>query len=106
MSPERERTMMFRKLYWVVEHLDEKGSSRIQGVFTSIPDLIRIGLKTDAQVRLTLAKLDTHEAPFGCWTGPEFDGLGQKLEEFIATDEFTREQCQALIQALNSKVAA
>ena len=97
---------MFRKLYWVTEHLQENGTSKVAGIFTSIPDLMRIGLATETPIRLTLAKLDSPSAPFGTWIGPEYDGLEAKLEEFIQTDEFSREHCQALMKALRSPIAA
>lgn len=97
---------MFRKLYWVVEHLDLDGRGHVAGVFTSIPDLIRLGLNSDARLRLTLTKLDSSKDPFGSWTSPGYEGMEQCLEEFIRTDEFTREHCVALSNALRGSVAA
>ncbi len=92
---------MFRKLYWVTEKVEQDGSSRIGGVYTSIPDLIHHGLTGDiSHTRLTLTKLDAEGDPFGCWAGPAFDGIEGRLDEFVRTDEFTKDQCCALVQAL------
>lgn len=96
--------MMFRKLYWVTEQVDPSGSSRVTGVYTSIPDLIRHGLTWQdrgASLRLTLTKLDSEKEPLGCWSTPEFTGLEQTLEEFVRTDEFSADQCSSLVQALD-----
>ncbi len=100
---------MFRKLYWVTEHVDPNGSSKVLGVYTSIPDLIRHGLQTsaeDGRLRLTLTKLDSDKEPFGTWCEPRFDGLSKKLDEFIKTEEFSQDQCQALVNALKTQYHA
>ena len=98
--------MMFRKLYWVTELVSADGTSRVAGVYTSIPDLIRSGLRYEADVRLTLTKLDCTSDPLGVWTGPDYRGLEAGLEEFIQTDEFSREHCLSLAHALRKSVAA
>jgi hypothetical protein len=103
MRPEDSTTMMFRKLYWVTEEIDALGHSQVSGVYTSIPDLIRHGLRdgqTSSTFRLTLTKLDSEGGPLGTWTGPRFEGLAQRLEEFILTDEFSREHGVALLDSL------
>jgi hypothetical protein len=94
---------LFRKLYWVTEHLDENGQSRLAGVYTSIPDLIRHGLKHPAhtRIRLSLTKLDSEGMPIGTWESPEFAGLEAALAPFIKTDEFTPDQCSALLTAIS-----
>lgn len=95
--------MMFRKLYWVTETVERDGRSHVTGVYTSIPDLIRHGLAhgaSNTDLRLTLTKLDSEGEPLGCWTSPRYDGLAQKLEEFVLTDEFSKEQCNALLGRL------
>lgn len=98
---------MFRKLYWVTERIEKDGSSRVGGVYTSIPDLIHHGLKGDiAHTRLTLTKLDSEGDPFGCWEGPTFEGLENGIAEFVRTDEFTNEQCFALVQTLKATASA
>ena len=102
---------MFRRLYWVTEHVYPTGSSKVIGVYTSIPDLIRHGLQSppaEGRLRLTLTKLDSSQEPMGCWCEPRFDGLPECLEEFVCTDEFSRDHCNALVQALQriSHVAA
>jgi hypothetical protein len=95
---------MFRKLYWVTEVVRNDGSSHVGGVYTSIPDLIHHGLKGDmASTRLTLTKLDSEDAPFGVWQGPAFEGMDSKIEEFVRTDEFTKEQCVALMNHVRPK---
>lgn len=92
--------MTFRIIYWVVEQLDAS-SSRVTGVYTSIHDLIDIGLGgTDKNVRLSLFKLDSPAGKLGEWKGPDFDGLRSDLEQFIASGEFTIEQCNALADHL------
>ena len=97
-------TMMFRKLYWVTESVDEQGRSSVNGVFTSVPDLIDQGLKDDATsghtLRLTLLKLDCADAKFGSWTSPTFAGIGEKLTDFVNTGEFTFDECRDLVEAL------
>lgn len=101
--------MMFRKLYWVAERVEKNGESRVAGVFTSIPDLIRHGLSqfegTDA-LRLTLIKLDSSKEPLGCWQGPSFDGLEAALQEYVRTDEFSAEQCAHLVDQLTASAPA
>ncbi|MFZ4506407.1 MAG: hypothetical protein ACOYON_01760 [Fimbriimonas sp.] len=93
---------MFRKLYWVTEEVSRDGRSRVIGVYTSIPDLIRNGLPGGAQgnLRLTLTKLDKADGQLGTWEGPKFAGLSEDLQAFIRTDEFSEEQCRDLDRAL------
>lgn len=96
--------MMFRKLYWVTETVDEVGRSNVTGVFTSIPDLVDKGLHEDVSqdrhLRLTLLKLDTPGATFGSWTSPTFSGIGERLTEFVDTGEFSFDECRDLVEAL------
>lgn len=96
-------TMMFRKLYWVTESVDELGHSHVTGVFTSIPDLIEKGLTHEigAQtLRLSLLKLDCENGCFGTWSSPTFAGIGEKLTDFVNTGEFTFDECRDLVDAL------
>jgi hypothetical protein len=99
--------MKFRKLYWVTEHIDTEGQSRVTGVYTSIPDLIRHGLNWQTpgggSLRLTLTKLDSEKEPLGSWCSPSFNGLEERLQEFVETDEFSSEQCQRLVDELHRK---
>ncbi len=102
---------MFRKIYWVTEQVDSRGRSHVFGVYTSIPDLIHHGLPDcsgDYRLRLTLTKLDSDKEPFGSWCEPDFGAIGSRLDEFVKTDEFTREHCQMLVEALDrrTRVAA
>jgi hypothetical protein len=94
---------MFRKLYWVTEHVLPSGESKVLGVYTSIPDLVRHGLQRPPQggkLRLTLTKLDTDQEPIGCWCEPDFSGLDERLQEFVQTEEFSQDHCAALGDAL------
>ena len=99
---------MFRKLYWVTEIIQKNGQSSVLGVYTSIPDLIRHGLPQahEGTLRLTLTKLDSSNSPMGTWTEPHFEGIEEKLDEFVRTDEFSKDQCSALCQALKQSVHA
>lgn len=96
--------MMFRKLYWVTEEVDPAGSSRILGVFTSIPNLLRHGLtpKVDIdRLRLTLTKLDCDDGPLASWSGKGFNRLEQDLDQFVSQDEFSAEQAKTLVQTID-----
>lgn len=98
---------MFRKLYWVTEQVDAGGKSRVTGVFTSIPNLLREGLACNdlGSLRLTLTKLDCECGGLGNWTAPNFDGLADQLSQLVKTEEFTAEQCEALVGALEKRKA-
>ena len=88
--------------------VDPLGTSHIVGVYTSIPDLIRNGLPEPCRpnrLRLTLTKLDSTQPPFGVWCEPDFSCLAERLEEFIATDEFSPEHCQMLVETLKNRSA-
>jgi len=95
--------MMFRRLYWVTEELSSAGSS-VTGVYTSIPDLIRHGIRWTSEptshFRLTLVKLDCAKEPLGTFVGPRFEGLEERLSDFVRTDEFSHDECRALADAL------
>jgi len=93
---------MFRRIYWVSEWIHSDGHSEVHGVYTSIPNLVRQGLghPNDARLRLTLTKLDSDHGPFGVWEEPNFDGLSEKLNEFVRTEEISKDQCQMLIDTL------
>jgi len=93
---------MFRRVYWVVEHIYADGRSQVHGVYTSIPNLIRHGLKVPDGVamRLTLTKLDGDDEPFGIWMEPQFEEMIRQLDKFVKTEEFSAEQCHSLAEAL------
>ena len=100
---------MFRKLYWVSEQVYNDGTSTVNGVYTSIPDLVRYGLRfpDQGQLRLTLTKLDSNQQPLGCWLSPNFDGLETAMGPYLKTEEFTNEHVKLLIKSLvGSTVAA
>ncbi len=95
---------MFRRLYWVVEEVEQTGQSQVIGVYTSIQDLIARGLGCiDAgnDIRLTLTKLDSTKPPLGCWASPRFGDLEKDLQEYVKTDEFTQEACLSLVKELH-----
>ncbi len=97
--------MMFRKLYWVAEHLDSKGHSSVIGVYTSIPDLVRHGIRWapghgPEQLRLTLTKLDSDMPPLGVWRSPHFESIDHDLEPYVRTEEFSAEHCSLLAESL------
>lgn len=96
---------MFRRLYWVTEECEPNGSC-VTGVYTSIPDLIKHGLRwvdgPRTKLRLTLCKLDCAREPLGTFEGPDFKGLEERLADFVKTDEFSQDECKALVEALHS----
>lgn len=95
---------MFRRLYWVTEEIAEDGASRVTGVYTSVPDLIRHGLRWTGSpkktFRLSLVKLDCNNDPLGCFESPRYEGLEERLQDFVKTNEFSVEECQSLADAL------
>jgi hypothetical protein len=97
--------MMFRRLYWVTEELGENGS-RVTGVYTSIPDLINRGLRWTGEpqsgFRISLIKLDCDREPLGTFVSPRYEGLEERLGDFIKTEEFSEEQRTALIEGLQA----
>lgn len=98
--------MMFRKLYWVTETLNQDGTSMVHGVYTSIPDLIRFGLPSDCDLRLSLVQLDGHKGPLGIWASPRFEGIHDALLPFVATDEFSSDQVENLTHKLQERSQA
>ena len=102
--------MMFRRLYWVTEELGKGEASNVTGVYTSIPDLIRYGLRWTGEsadgFRLTLVKLDCQKEPLGSFQTPGFEGLETRLQDFIRTEEFTPDETQSLVEALKEFTSA
>jgi hypothetical protein len=98
--------MKFRRIYWVTEQVDADGSSKVAGVYTSIPDLLDGGLayKDDLGMkvgfRLTLVKLDSLKTPLGCWSTPDFGSIARDLGEYIESGEFKQEDCDELLAGL------
>lgn len=99
---------MFRRLYWVSEQVAPNQTSAVLGVYTSIPDLIRYGLRFPdrGHLRLTLTKLDSDREPMARWISPEFEGLEEGLAPYIATEEFSVEQVKALLTEIKQKSEA
>jgi phage protein U len=90
----------------VTEQLSSDGKSEIGGVYTSVPDLIdrglhwREGVERKDGFRLTLVKLDSTSKPLGCWYFPEFSGMQNDLQEYVASNEFTSVEVETLLEAL------
>ncbi|MBI1332890.1 MAG: hypothetical protein GC165_08420 [Armatimonadetes bacterium] len=100
---------MFRRLYWVSEQVYSDGTSSVNGVYTSIPDLVHYGLRfpEQGQLRLTLTKLDSNKEPLGCWLSPNFEGLEAAMMPYLKTEEFSSEHVRLLITSLvGTNVAA
>ena len=99
---------MFRRLYWVTEQLDAAGQSTVTGVYTSVPDLISRGLRwvdeSDSRhsFRLTLVKLDSADSPLGCWSGPDFSGFEEEMQQFVETKEFSVQEVMTAADGLRS----
>ena len=93
----------------MTEQLDESGQSEVTGVFTSIPDLIDTGLgvrdisEKKSRFRLSLCELDSKNKPLLTLESPGFDDFQQKLEPFLTTGEFSREELNSLADALQSR---
>ncbi len=99
---------MFRRLYWVSEQVFTDGTSKVNGVYTSIPDLIRYGLQyaEGGHLRLTLTKLDSSSEPLGTWVSPQFDGLETAMDQYVRTEEFSSEQVKSLVASLTKLTVA
>lgn len=97
--------MMFRRLYWVTEEVGNDGSSAVTGVYTSIPELVNVGIESRngqiSKLRLNLVKLDC-SGPLATWQAPEFGGVEERLQEFVRTDEFSADHCKMLVDALKA----
>lgn len=95
---------MFRRLYWVSEQVFTDGTSKVNGVYTSIPDLVRYGLQHSdgGNLRLTLTKLDSGSDPLGSWTSPSFDEMESAMQEYVRTEEFTTDHVKMLVNSLAS----
>lgn len=95
---------MFRRLYWVSEQVFADGTSKVNGVYTSIPDLVRYGLQyaEGGELRLTLTKLDSSSDPLGTWTSPSFSQMESAMQEYVKTDEFSSEHVKMLTDGLSS----
>jgi hypothetical protein len=98
-----EKTMMFRKLYWVTEQVPGNSTSQVLGVYTSIPNLIRHGLSSDLdldRIRLSLTKLDCDDGVVANWQGRSFGRLRDDLRSFIESEDFTEDQVKALVDKI------
>jgi hypothetical protein len=107
-AAEEQKTTMFRRLYWVSEQVYNDGTSSVNGVYTSIPDLVHYGLRfpESGQLRLTLTKLDSNKEPLGCWLSPEFEGLEAAMTPYLKTEEFSTEHVKILMKSLVDAHAA
>ena len=111
MMPQDELTMMFRKLYWVTESVDEDGVSHILGVYTSIPHLLRSGFHANSDLshtRLSLTRLDCEDCILATWIGADYDRIRDDIRQFVDSDDFNVDQVDALWHAVSAlkRVAA
>ncbi len=96
----------FRRIYWVTEQLDEHGYSEVTGIYTSIPDLVEIGLapkafcNKTAGLRITLCALDSQDAPLASFTSPAFGNVTEALRPLVDSGELTAEEVAQLADAL------
>lgn len=101
--------MRFRSLYWVLEQVERDGRSHLAGVFTSIPDLISIGLKCESreathQIRLSLVKLDAKGGPLRSWCECQFGNIADDLLEYVRSRDFSLEEVALLVERLREIV--
>ena len=100
--------MRFRRIYWVTEQVDENGNSDVTGVYTSIPDLIELGLgirdvsDKKAAYRLSLCELDSKDKPLLTIESPNFEGLADDLRPILESGEISHEEYASLQDALRS----
>ena len=96
--------MRFRRIYWVTEKLFEDGHSEVAGVYTSIPDLIDVGLKSAGEdFRLNLCELDCPSSPLLSLEKAQFNTLIEKLSPMVKDGEFSSEDVSRLSLALNGR---
>jgi hypothetical protein len=95
---------MFRRLYWVKEIVEGDGTSKVVGVYTSIPDLIEHGMDHQAtqSLRLSLVQLDRKDGCLGVWTPANFDSLTEDLQKYVQTDEMSQEHLNRLSASITS----
>lgn len=101
--------MMFRKIYWVVEET-RQGEREVKGVFTSMNDLVeryleRVPDNRPDAFRITLTKLDMYNGILGTWASPGFDNVREELQKFVATGEFTIDECDRVASMLTGVYA-
>ena len=100
--------MKFRKIYWVTEQVGSDGSSKVAGVYTSIQDLMGRGVQWMDGIdkrggfRLTLVQLDSDRVPLGTWVTPDFSGMEQDLQEYVASDELNAQDIEQLASELRA----
>ncbi len=98
--------MKFRRIYWVSEQYNEQGLSEVTGVYTSVHDLIEIGLGvTDRSsyksgFRITLCALDSTGPALISMSSADFSNCEEKIAPFVQTGEITEEEAARLKQAL------
>ena len=100
--------MRFRRIYWVTEQYDAQGQSEVTGVYTSIPDLIELGLGTrdvsnkTAGFRLSLVELDTSRPTLFCFSSPDFSEVSARLAPILQGGELTQDEVSRLRTAQGS----
>lgn len=100
--------MRFRRIYWVTEQVDEQGMSEVTGIFTSIPDLVDLGLGVrdacpkKAGFRISLCELDSTGSPILTCSSPSFDGLQEALQPIVQSGEISVSEYASLTDALRA----
>lgn len=93
---------MFRRLNWIVEQIDADGTSRVSGIYTSIPDLTHEGLKwlpgNSPKLRLSLWKPDHFGEPLGVWDGGSMQA--SDLQAFVDSKEYSESEVAELMVEL------
>ena len=102
--------MRFRRIYWVTEQVGSDGISEITGVFTSIPDLIEVGLGAldwcdkNAEFRIVLVELDSDQPPLLTITQSSIDQIESMLLPFVTSGEISHDEVLRLGGAIRSSM--
>jgi len=104
--------MRFRRIYWVTEQIDQNGLSEVTGIFTSIPDLVDLGLgvrpcsSKQAGFRISLCELDSSVGPILSCLSPSFDGFEEAMQPIMESGEVSASEYAELTEALRTYRAA
>lgn len=93
--------MIFRRVYWVVEQLGDRGSE-VAGVYTSIPDLLENGLRSvsGATIRVSAFELDKARGALCTWRTDSKHEAAEAFELLVEAGDFTHEEIARLCDAL------
>ncbi len=101
-------SMTFRRLYWVLEYLNEDGTSGVYGVYTSIADLVEDGLPAFLKeynfgnTRLNLVKLDNKAGALATYCTDHFSSMTEKLSEYVEHGDFSVDEVTMLQEKLDT----